>query len=157
MESKQDHPGVYIPPPLFYVAMFLLAVFLQKMIPLNKSFFYTTTSKVMGSVVILIGVFFILPALRKFVATRNTVVTVKGANSLQTTSIYSRSRNPMYVGLLLLYIGLSFIFGNWWNFILLPVLFLIVQEYIIKREEQYLIRRFGQEYSDYKTKVRRWL
>jgi protein-S-isoprenylcysteine O-methyltransferase Ste14 len=63
----------------------------------------------------------------------------------------------MYISLLLIYTGLSFIIGNWWNLVLLPFLFLLVQEYIIKREEKYLDRRFEQEYTDYKSKVRRWL
>jgi protein-S-isoprenylcysteine O-methyltransferase Ste14 len=59
--------------------------------------------------------------------------------------------------LLLIYTGLSFLIGNWWNLVLLPFLFLVVQEYIIKREERYLDRRFGQEYTDYKSQVGRWL
>lgn len=157
MESKIDHPGVYIPPPLLYAAIFLSAVFIQRFIPLNKNFFYTTASKVIGVIIIIISLFFNFPALRQFFKTKNTVITVKPANSLQTTGIYSVSRNPMYVSLLLVYTGLSFLIGNWWNLILLPLLVLIIQEYVIKREEKYLVRRFGQQYADYKTKVRRWL
>ena len=157
MENKNDNPGVYIPPPLFYVVAFFAALLLQKLVPLNKQFFYTTTSKIIGSAIILISLFFNFPALRQFFKTKNTLVTIKPANSLQTTGIYSISRNPMYVSLLLLYVGLSFIIGNWWHLILLPLLFLIVQEYIIKREEKYLDRRFGEQYFDYKTKVRRWI
>ena len=157
MEGKKDHPGVYIPPPLFYVATFLVALLIQKVVPLNKDFFYTSASKIIGSIIILIALFFNFPALRQFFKTKNTLVTVKPANSLQTKGIYSVSRNPMYISLLLLYTGLSFIIGNWWNLLLLPVLFLIVQEYVIKREEKYLDRRFGQQYYDYKAKVRRWL
>jgi protein-S-isoprenylcysteine O-methyltransferase Ste14 len=157
METKKDHPAVYIPPPLFYVATFLGAVLIQKIIPLNEHFFYTSISKIIGSVMILIGLFFNFPALRQFFKTKNTLVTIKPANSLQTTGIYSISRNPMYVSLVLIYIGLSFLIGNGWNLILLPILFLIVQEYVIKREEKYLERRFGQQYFEYRTKVRRWL
>ncbi len=157
MENNNDHPGIYIPPPLFYVAIFFAAVLMQRLLPLSRNFFYTTTSKIIGSVVILIGLLFNLPALRQFFKTKNTLVTIKPANSLQTTGIYSVSRNPMYLSLLLFYIGLSFIIGNWWNLILLPFLILIVQEYVIKREEKYLDRRFGQQYFDYKAKVRRWL
>jgi protein-S-isoprenylcysteine O-methyltransferase Ste14 len=157
MEKKADNPRIYIPPPFLYIVTFFAAILLQKILPLNKEFFYSTASKVIGSVIILIGLFFNFPALRQFIKTKNTLVTVKPANSLQTAGIYSASRNPMYVSLLLFYIGLAFIVGNWWNLILLPVLFLIVQEYVIKREEKYLDRTFGQQYSDYKTKVRRWL
>jgi protein-S-isoprenylcysteine O-methyltransferase Ste14 len=156
MENNKDHPGIYVPPPLFYVVTFLAGVFIQKLVPLDKEFFFTTTSKIIGSTIIVAGLFFNLPALRQFFKTRNTLVTIKPANSLQTTSIYSVTRNPMYVSLLLFYTGLAFVIGNWWNFILLPLLILVVQEYIIKREEKYLQRRFGQEYLDYKSKVRRW-
>jgi len=157
MENKKDHPGIYIPPPFFYVAMFLAAVLLQRIVPFDRAFFYTTTSKLIAAVIILIGLFLNFPALRQFFKTKNTLVTIKPANSLQTTGVYSVSRNPMYISLLLFYTGLSFIIGNWWNMVLLPLLVSIIQEYVIKREEKYLDRRFGQEYFDYRSKVRRWL
>jgi protein-S-isoprenylcysteine O-methyltransferase Ste14 len=157
MGNNKDNPGIHIPPPFLYVATFFAAVLIQRLLPFSRIFFYTTTSKIIGSVIILIGLLFNFPALRQFFKTKNTLVTIKPANSLQTTGIYSVSRNPMYISLLLFYIGLSFIIGNWWNLVLLPFLFLIVQEYVIKREEKYLDRRFRQQYSDYKTKVRRWL
>ncbi|QEC69233.1 isoprenylcysteine carboxylmethyltransferase family protein [Panacibacter ginsenosidivorans] len=157
MVNKNDHPGVYIPPPLLYAAMFFAAVQMQKLLPLSKAFFYTTTSKITGTLIILIGLLFNFPALRQFFKTKNTVVTIKPATSLQTTGIYAVSRNPMYVSLLLIYTGLWFITGNWWNVILLPLLVLILQEYVIKREEKYLNRRFGAQYLEYKARVRRWI
>ncbi|MBS1745141.1 MAG: isoprenylcysteine carboxylmethyltransferase family protein [Bacteroidetes bacterium] len=157
MENKKDNPGVYIPPPLLYAAIFILAILMQKVLPLSKEFFYTTTSDIIGTVFILVSLFFNFPALLQFLKSKNTLITVKPANTLQTSGIYSVSRNPMYISLLLIYTGLSFIIGNWWNLILLPVLIFIVQEYVIKKEEKYLGRRFGQEYAEYKSKVRRWL
>ena len=156
MDNKIDNPGVYIPPPLLYVVTFFAAVLIQRLLPLNIPFFHSTISKLIGSVLILLSLVFTFPALRQFFKTKNTLVTIKPANSLQTTGIYSVSRNPMYVSLLLIYSGLSFIIGNGWNFVLLPFLILLVQEYVIKREEKYLDRRFGQQYADYKTRVRRW-
>ena len=157
MENKKDSPGVYIPPPLLYVATFLLAVLIQRLFPIDKNIFYNTSAKIVGTIIIIAGLFFNFPALRQFFKTKNTLITIKPANSLQTTGIYSVSRNPMYISLLLIYTGLSFLKGNWWNFIMLPLLFLVVQEYIIKREEKYLERNFGQEYLNYKSIVRRWL
>jgi len=157
MQSQNDNPGVYIPPPLLYVATFFAATLIQRLLPLNKAFFYSASSKLLGSALVLIGLVFTIPALQQFLRTKNTLVTIKPANSLQTTGIYSVSRNPMYINLLLLYTGMSFLIGNWWNLILLPLLILIVQEYVIKREEKYLERRFGQSYFDYKAKVRRWI
>lgn len=157
MENIKDHPAVYIPPPLIYVAAFFASVLMQNLVPLNKDFLDTPTSKIIGAVIIIVGLLFNFPALQQFFKTKNTLITIKPATSLQTTGIFAVSRNPMYISLILIYSGISFIFGNWWSFILLPLLFLVVQEYIIKREEKYLERRFGQNYSDYKLKVRRWL
>lgn len=158
MAVKKDHPGVYIPPPLIYVAVFLMAVLLQSKIPIENSKFHQTFMKIIGVLLILIAVFFFLiRSLRQFFKTKNTVVTILPANSLQTSGIYAITRNPMYVGLAIVYLGITCFIGNWWNIILFPVLIIIVQEYIIKREEKYLARRFGQEYLDYKMKVRRWL
>src|SRR5690606_10170124 len=122
MENAK-HPGVYIPPPFLYLSTFLLAIVMQNYIPLDESFFYTTASKLIGLMFVLIGLFFFLPAIWQFIKTKNTLITVKGANSLQTQGLYSVSRNPMYVGLLLFYTGLSLIYGNLWNLILLPLLF----------------------------------
>jgi len=96
-------------------------------------------------------------SLRQFFLTKNTLILIKPASSLQITGIYGITRNPMYVGLAILYLGITCLIGNWWNVILFPLLFIIVQEYIIKREEKYLELEFGKEYNDYKKTVRRWL
>jgi len=63
----------------------------------------------------------------------------------------------MYAGLLLVYIGIAFIKGNIWTFILIPLVIFIVNRLIIIKEEKYLERAFGKQYLDYKNKVRRWL
>ncbi|MFI5153114.1 MAG: methyltransferase family protein [Chitinophagales bacterium] len=157
MENRKDNPGVYIPPPLIYALTFILAVFLQKEFPINDSFFHLQWTKMGGILLFGFALFFMLRSLRQFLQSKNTIVTILPAHSLQTNGIYAITRNPMYIGLAVLYLGLSCFLGNWWNIILFPSLLLIVQEYIIKREEKYLQRRFGQEFQDYKNKVRRWL
>jgi protein-S-isoprenylcysteine O-methyltransferase Ste14 len=100
---------------------------------------------------------FILPALIKFAQSKNTLVTIKPANSLQTRGIYSVTRNPMYMGLLILYCGIAMFEGNWWTIIFIPVIIIIVQAYVIRGEENYLQRAFGEEYFAYRKKVRRWI
>ena len=150
-------PGVYIPPPLFYVLIFIAGMFIQKKIPLDNALFQLQIIKVAGIFFLMIALFFSFRSLRQFLLSKNTLIPIKPASSLQTTGIYRISRNPMYVGLAIIYLGLTCLIGNWWNFILFPVLFLIVQEYIIKREEKYLKLEFGEQYEEYKKKVRRWL
>jgi len=155
--NKSKGPGVYIPPPLFYVLTFLTSSFVQKRIPLSDAVFQTEAIKFGGIILLIISLFFLVSSLRQFLKTKNTLVLIKPAASLQTTGIYGISRNPMYAGLAIVYLGLACLIGNWWTFILFPLLFLIVQEYIIKHEEKYLAVEFGNEYEKYKKIVRRWL
>jgi protein-S-isoprenylcysteine O-methyltransferase Ste14 len=152
-----DNPGVYIPPPLIYAAVFGIAVFLQKEIGIDNSLFQTRSILFTSILFFVLALYFMIRSLNQFIRTKNTVVTIKAAESLQITGIYKITRNPMYVSLVLVYLGLTCLIGNWWNIILLPLLLLVVQEYVIKREEKYLARKFGNEYMDYRQRVRRWL
>src|SRR5712675_1205342 len=77
MENKKDNPGVYIPPPLFYVLTFLAAVFIQKQIPIADSLFHQQLTKIAGAFFLIIALFFLVKSLRQFVQTRNTLVTIK--------------------------------------------------------------------------------
>ncbi|MEO8085421.1 MAG: isoprenylcysteine carboxylmethyltransferase family protein [Bacteroidota bacterium] len=155
--DKSKGPGVYIPPPLFYVLTFIAAIFIQKRIPLDDSFFHLNLVKIAGVILLIVSIFFLVRSLRQFFLTKNTLILIKPATSLQTTGIYGITRNPMYVGLGIVYLGITAFIGNWWNIIFFPFLILIIQEYIIKREENYLEIEFREQYEAYKKKVRRWL
>lgn len=155
--NKSKGPGVYIPPPLFYVLVFLASVFIQKKIPIDDRMFNLVTLKIVGVILLIASLFFLVKSLRQFFLTKNTLILIKPATSLQMSGIYRITRNPMYLGLAIVYLGITCFVGNWWNIILFPILFLIMQEYVIKREEKYLMLEFGREYEDYKKKVRRWL
>lgn len=157
MVSKIDHPGVYIPPPLFFVAAFFAAVYTQQYLPLDGEFFNSSFAGIAGICIIAAGLLFFVPAVYRFVKTKNTLITIRPANTLQTTGIYAITLNPMYVSLVLFYLGLSFVIGNWWSIIFLPLLVFVVQEYIIKREERYLEHHFGEAFVTYKSRVRRWI
>jgi protein-S-isoprenylcysteine O-methyltransferase Ste14 len=127
------------------------------MIPIADKLFQWKTIKVVGIFFFIIAFFFLFRSLRQFFHSKNTVILIKPASTLQTSGVYGISRNPMYVGLTIVYFGITCFIGNWWNIILFPLLFLIVQEYIIKREEKYLEIEFGQQYKEYRRSVRRWL
>jgi protein-S-isoprenylcysteine O-methyltransferase Ste14 len=76
---------------------------------------------------------------------------------LVTTSIHGWSRNPIYVGMLLLYAGIGIAARGPWVFILARPLVIILRYGVVAREEAYLERRFGDAYRNYKARVRRWL
>jgi len=70
--------------------------------------------------------------------------------------IFQYSRNPMYVSFTLTYLGIMLLNNAWLGFLLLIPLLFIVQKGIIEREENYLTRKFGEEYLQYQSIVRRW-
>lgn len=157
MENKKASPGVYALPPLFYVFIFPAASFVQKKVSIDNSFFHLQITKFTGIFMLIISLFFLDTRLKIFFQSKNTLILIKPVASLQTNGIYKISRKPMYLGLAIVYLGLTFLMGNWWDIILFPLLLLIIQDYIIKRKERYLERAFAQGYLNYKLKVRRWL
>ena len=70
---------------------------------------------------------------------------------------YRLSRNPLYVGLLALYLGLSLLAPTFWGLVLFPAAVLLVRWGAIRPEERFLRERFGSRYDDYTRRVRRWL
>jgi len=139
------------------VATFFAAAFIQKQVPVDDTVFHMPIMKAAGVLLLVIAPWFLVSSLRMFLKSKNTLVPIKPATSLQTTGIYRISRNPMYTGLAIVYLGISCLLGNWWHFILFPLLLFILYAYVIVPEEKYLTRRFGQSYLDYRLKVRRWL
>jgi protein-S-isoprenylcysteine O-methyltransferase Ste14 len=157
MKTIVDSPGIAMPPPLIYIITFFVSIFLQKLFPLNNAIFYKMAPEITACLLIACSLIFIVSALWLFFKTKNTIVLIKPANTLQISGIYYVSRNPMYLGLLFLYSGLGIFTGNWWTLILIPVLLIVITQFIIKPEEHYLSRKFGESYSSYKLTVRRWL
>ncbi|HEY4108119.1 isoprenylcysteine carboxylmethyltransferase family protein [Puia sp.] len=156
MENKK-HPGVYVPPPLIYAAFFFLSHLLQKQWPLPNSWQETIAARAAAWIMFVLCFLILFAALRRFAASKNTLVTVRPASSLQTTGIYAITRNPMYLGLLLLYDGVAIFKGNAWTMLLLPLLMITIQQVVIRKEEQYLQEAFGEDYETFRKKVRRWI
>jgi len=76
---------------------------------------------------------------------------------LITNGHYRFSRNPAYVSLTLLYLGVGILFDNVWILILVIPVFLVMDLWVVRGEERHLSAKFGEEYLRYKASVRRWL
>ncbi|MBK8778768.1 MAG: isoprenylcysteine carboxylmethyltransferase family protein [Saprospiraceae bacterium] len=120
-------------------------------------FFKTSIAFILGILFAIIGLIILIPAVVKFFKTKNTLITIKPAKSLQTTGIYSITRNPMYLGLLNIYTGIAFFKGNWWTLMLIPIVILTITYLVILKEEKYMARAFGNLYVEYSKNVRRWI
>ena len=97
------------------------------------------------------------PAVMSFVKKRTGVAPWTPATALVTDGIYRITRNPMYLGMTLLYLGLALGLGLMWALALLPAVVLIIDRAVIRREEAYLERKFGTTYDTYRRSVRRWI
>lgn len=97
------------------------------------------------------------PAAATFIRKKTGVAPWTPATTLVTEGVYRVTRNPMYLGMTLLYLGLALGLGLMWALALLPVVVAIVDRFVIRREEAYLDRKFGAAYGDYRASVRRWI
>ena len=78
-------------------------------------------------------------------------------SSLVTSGVYQYSRNPMYVGLVLILLGWAFYLSHFLAFVLLPIFILYMTHFQIQPEERMMAQKFGKTYQDYLNKVRRWI
>jgi len=74
-----------------------------------------------------------------------------------SVGVYRLTRNPMYFSLAILYLGITCWVNSIWCLLLLFPVLIVVNEGVIKREEKYLEKKFGDEYLKYKSTVRRWI
>lgn len=88
---------------------------------------------------------------------RTTVNPYRAATHLCRSGPFCYSRNPIYVGDWLLYLGVMLILQTAWPLLFAPGVWLIIRYGVIRHEERHLAERFGAEYVDYLNKVRRWL
>jgi protein-S-isoprenylcysteine O-methyltransferase Ste14 len=86
-----------------------------------------------------------------------TLMPNRPASRLVVEGPYRFSRNPMYLGLTTLYLGVALMLNSVWVLALLPGVLLLLQTGVIRREERYLEGAFGPGYQAYRTRVRRWL
>ena len=155
VQHPADHAGVKIPPPLFYVGIFAVGWLVQRVFPLPG--LPAPLSRVGGATFVAAGTLLCLWSIGLFWRARTSLVPIKPGTALVIAGPYRFTRNPMYLGLLLVYVGMALWMNILWGLILLPVVVAVVQRLVIQKEERYLERKFGAEFLHYKTRVRRWL
>ena len=146
---------IKIPPPLIVLVLVISIYFSSKKIDLINIPFQLQISFFILSIGLLI---FLYPVLQ-FIKSKTTVdpIKFKKVNKLVTSGIFKYSRNPMYLGMLMVVLSTSIFYLNIFS-ILTPFLFIFwINKFQIKREEAFLTEKFGKEYLSYKNKTRRWL
>lgn len=111
----------------------------------------------LGAIPVLAAVWIVGKSARLFQKQDTTVMPYERSSSLVTDGFYEYSRNPMYLAMLLLLVGVAWLLGSLTAFLPVPFMYLVLRIRVIAMEEGMLEETFGEEYLDYKRKVRRWL
>jgi protein-S-isoprenylcysteine O-methyltransferase Ste14 len=145
----------YIPPPLYYGAGFAAGMVLDNLVaaPVGGGTATVTAGAVVGG----LGLALAFAGVGGVIRHRTTIVPHHPVSALVTTGAYRRSRNPMYAGLAIAYLGAALLVNSWWPIALLPAVLFAVQRLVIHPEERYLAERFGDSYAGYRARVRKWL
>jgi protein-S-isoprenylcysteine O-methyltransferase Ste14 len=152
------HAGVRFPPPFLFAGGFVAGWLLHRAWPLHV--FGASLAGIrpwLGWLLLAAGLVLMLSGLVTFLRAHTAVIPHHPATRLVTTGPYRFTRNPMYLGLTLVYLGGVALVDSFWPLLILPVVLLVLTAAVIRREERYLAAAFGDAYNAYCRRVRRWL
>ena len=154
-ENGSDNADVIALPPVLYAAALATGLVLHFVFPIQL--LPQMLSLSLGIALILVSIVIVVSALRALARAKTTFDTRKATTAIVTDGPFRYSRNPMYLALTLLYLGIASLVNSLWILVLVLPLIVLVQRGVIEREERYLERKFGDDYLEYKRQVRRWI
>ena len=146
-----------IPPPI----QALLSAIMMCLI--NRYFTHANFSlngiNIFALIFLIIAAIIIILSMYKFKKIKTTISPLRPnkTSSLVKSGIYEYTRNPMYLGLLLMLFSIALFLKNFISFLIIPLFILFITKNQILPEEEALENIFGEEYKNYKNKVRRWI
>lgn len=148
-------PGVLLHPPIIYAISILLGIGLNNAWPLAMP--AGLDNRNYGILLIIVSILLAAWSLYEFHKADTDVRPDKPDSALLTSGPYRFSRNPLYIVLTLIQLTVAIWLDNLWVMLMVIPSLIVITNYAIVREEQYLETLFGQQYLDYKRRVRRWL
>ncbi len=144
-----------IPPPIVTLTFILLSFWLANYLP-KLAFNY---QGLLSLIMTLIGLTIIVIGVKTFHKSDTTVnpLNPSEASHLVTHGVFSYTRNPMYLGMVIILLGVSIYNGVYIGIIILPCFIFYITEFQIKPEEEAMEEIFPEDYTDYLKRVRRWL
>jgi protein-S-isoprenylcysteine O-methyltransferase Ste14 len=153
--APRDTAGVVAPPPLIYLAGLAVGFGLEALLP--GASLPAVIQWGLGAVVTVAGVALLASFNTAFARKGTAVEPWKPTTAIVTTGPYRLTRNPAYLGMALVYVGVALLSSALWVLVPLPLVLAVIDRGVIAREERYLEGKFGREYLDFKARVRRWI
>jgi protein-S-isoprenylcysteine O-methyltransferase Ste14 len=138
-----------------YLASIILGALIQYVAPFP--FLPPSLALPLGASLVVVAIALVISAAAKFRAAGTPVPARKPTTAIVRTGPYGFSRNPIYLAFSLFQLGLALWVNSLWLLATLFVAVALMHFVVIPKEEQYLERRFGSQYLEYKASVRRWL
>ena len=158
-EERSRGPNVLIPPPLLFLMPLLTGFLVQHFVPtaIVKGVDPERTLRFVGWAEIAIALALNVWAVTTFNRLQTPVIPRRPARTLANEGPYKFTRNPMYLGFTVLYLGICFVANALWPLVFLPEAIALTYLLAIRLEEAYLTREFGDAYREYCSRVRRWI
>ena len=158
MADEDDGADVAIKPPFLFLGALALGCLLSLVIPLGTRLASPNGQALaVGLTFVALGFVLATFSARAFRIAGTDVVPGRPSDGLVTYGPYTITRNPIYIGLILVYFGLAIVMTSLWVLLLLIPVQMILQRGVVLPEEAYLERKFGDAYRKYKARVPRWL
>ena len=154
-DQKSDSSGAIAPPPVIALVAVAIGVVLGLIWPVE--IIPAPWQYVAGGPIIAGAVLLVMSAFRLFQRAKTPVPTYRTPTALVTSGVYRLTRNPIYLAMVLLIIGLAVTLDNVWLLALAAIFQQIIRWGVIAREEPFLEAKFGDQYSAFKQRTRRWI
>ena len=152
--ENRDSAGVKVPPPFIFLGGLAVGFVLEALLGSSVP---DTVQWVAGGLALLAGIALQTTFIAAFNRRGTAVEPWKPTTAIVTTGPYRFTRNPAYLGMALISVGIALLADSLWALAPLPIVLLLIDRTVIAREERYLERKFGDEYVGYKRGVRRWV
>jgi protein-S-isoprenylcysteine O-methyltransferase Ste14 len=154
----QDYADVVIKPPLLFAGALVLGCLLSWLVPLGPGLGGANLRALgAGGALAIAGLALGLFSIREFEQAGTSVVPGEPSTMLIERGPYRFTRNPIYIGMVILYFGLAIMLTSAWMLLLLIPVLMILQRGVVEREEAYLTAKFGDAYRRFQAHVPRWL
>jgi protein-S-isoprenylcysteine O-methyltransferase Ste14 len=152
-----DRPRLIAPPPLLFAICVVAALIVNHFRPLPLFTISDLPRYVVSALIFLIAIGLGSSSIREFRAHKEHPSPYKATNAIVDSGPFRFTRNPIYLSFLMITVAIAVLANSWWLVLALIPLALLLEFGVIRREEEYLSRKFGSVYDDYRHRVRRWI
>ena len=142
-------------PPTYFLLALVATVLLHFGWPIHR--YWEFPRSLIGIAPLAVGIALNVVADRQFKRHQTTVKPFEQSSALVTAFPFSISRNPMYLGVTLMLLGIALLFGSVSALLPVAAFAILMDRRFVRLEERMLAEQFGNEWSDYRAQVRRWL